>query len=198
MNELHSFKQFLEDRVKYKKTIYMIISPTGITSGKIPLKGYAGATGRLDEIARSFSSITHSDSLGMAYLLGPPSPPLLLIYDPEGCATDTAERGIMNEIRKAYMNKRSCIRYWRIPLEYALHILKRYQYLLYLLSEDGGDLEAVKLSRKTVLLLGSHVDIPARIMESIARLLDLKASIGPLSYQASQVIAYLEYAKGVC
>ncbi len=198
MNELHIFKQFLEDKLKYKKTIYIIVSPTSITSGKIPLKGYAGATGRLDEIARSFASITHSDSLGIAYLLGPPSPPLQLTYDPEQCATDTTERGIMSEIRKAYMNRRSCIKRWRAPLEFSLHSLKKYKYLIYLLSEEGEDLEAVKLSGRVVLLLGSHVDIPASVIEGIERLVDLKTSIGPLSYQASQVIAYLEYAKGVC
>ena len=198
MNDHHSFKHFLEDKLRYKKTIYIIVSPTGITSGRIPPKGYAGATGRLDEIARSFSSITHNSSLGIAYLLGPPSPPLQLIYDPGKCATDTTERGIMNEIRKAYVNKRSCIRLWRIPLEFTLHILKKYQYLVHLLSEEGEDLEAGKLSGRAVLLLGSHVDIPAGVMESIGRLVDLKASIGPLSYQASQVIAYLEYTKGVC
>ena len=198
MNDLFSFKRFLEDKLKYKKTIYVIVSPTGITSGRIPAKGYAGTTGRLDEIARSFCSIIHNSSLGIAYLLGPPSPPLQLVYDPEECATDTTERGIMNEIRKAYMNKRSCIRQWRISLEFTLHALKKYRYLIYLLSEEGEDLEAAKLSGRIVLLLGSHIDIPASIIESIGRLVDLKASIGPLSYQASQVIAYLEYAKGVC
>lgn len=198
MNEVIRFRRYLIDKLRYKRTIYIIVNPTGITSGRIPLRGYAGTTGRLDEIARSFMSIINESSLGVAYLLGPPSSHLQLVYDPEECPKSYTERSIIDEIRRRYLGKRSCIRLWKVPLEASLIILKKYLYFIYLLLEEGEDLDASKLHNRVVFLLGSHIDIPAEILDRIEGFIDLKVSIGPSSYHASQVIAYLEYAKGVC
>ncbi len=191
--------KILKDFMKLYDTIYLIVNIKGITAGKIPLKGYAGTTGRLDEIARDFMAIHHPSSGGIAYLEGPPTPPLLLLYSPSKCNFQFKnERIIINEIRKIYQGKRSCVNSLSLDFRDLISQAIKEGYHIVLMSEKGKDLKIKSLKDKNLFLMGAHIDIPDKLMNQIRGLIHMKISIGPLSYQASQVIAYLEYVKEVC
>jgi tRNA (pseudouridine54-N1)-methyltransferase len=71
------------------------------------------------------------------------------------------------------------------PLYVARWLRRRGGGRLVALAEKGGPLEAP--GEGDVLLLGTHRDPPARLVEAA----DARASVGPFSYLASHVAAYV-------
>ncbi len=190
--------QILKQIIKNKKKIYILVNKEGITGGIIPLKGYASKTGRLDEIARSFLSIKNKESVGIAVLEGPPNPPLSILYDPAKCYDKANERSIIMSIKKAYEGGPSCLLLLRLELLDIIRLLKHYNYNIILLKENAIDISKIRKIKKGVYILGTHEDIPEEDLMKIKSYIDLKTSIGPISYHASQVITYLEYIGEVC
>lgn len=186
----------IKNQLQESSIIYMTISPTAHTDGRIPARGYAGRTGRIDEIARDILSIHRGDSLLIAVLLGPPDPPKTILYKGGSCHL-TSERQVVIEIKKGFKGKSRCMQVSRIgPLE-ILHFIKSLGYRIILLTEEGSQKIPIS-ARRIAYILGSHVDIPPDLLEQIERYVEIKASIGPLSYQVSQVIAYLEWEAERC
>lgn len=185
-------KNLLED----SKIIYITISPTARTDGFIPEKGYAGRTGRIDEVARDLLSIWNPDSLLIAVLLGPPSPPKTIFYKRSWCKL-SSERQAVGELRRVLQGRSSCLRVARLFPEEIVPILWKAGYKLVLLTEEG-DRRRLPVRERIAFLLGSHVDIPREILARLEKYVEIKANIGPHSYQTSQVIAYLEWEVQRC
>lgn len=178
------------------RIIYIVISPTARTDGKIPVKGYAGPTGRLDEIARDILSLRNEGSLLIASLLGPPNPPKTLFYQSQTCRL-VSERQVITEIKKAFDGKSTCVRLHPLPPEDLLAIIRKQGYRVVLLTEIGSEKIPIHAD-KIAYLMGSHIDIPDELLKVLEKYVEIKASIGPLSYQTSQVIAYLEWEAERC
>ena len=193
-----SSQQLLSSFLEGLTTVYLVINVEGVTGGVIPVKGYAGVTGRLDEIARDFVSIIHSSSGVISYLGGPPNPPRLLLYAPRICNKKIdAESKVMDEIRLLYLGKRSCIKSVNIDLNHLFSLMKKRGFKTIYLTEDAGDYDE-RILDKSLLVMGAHIDIPLIIFNQINEFIELRMRIGPLSYQASQVISYIEFLKEVC
>lgn len=178
------------------RIIYIVISPTARTDGKIPVKGYAGPTGRLDEIARDILSLRNKGSLLIASLLGPPNPPKTLFYQSRTCSL-VSERQVITEIKKAFDSKSTCVRILPLPPEDLLAIVRKLGYRVVLLTETGSGKIPIH-ANKIAYLMGSHIDVPDELLNVLVKYVEIKASIGPLSYQTSQVIAYLEWEAERC
>ncbi|MCE4601208.1 MAG: hypothetical protein F7C38_06560 [Desulfurococcales archaeon] len=179
-------------------TIYIIVSPTARTDTNYPLRGYAGPSGRIDEIARSMLSIARSKSLLVAVLLGPPNPPATIVYRyREGCRF-SSEREALQYIRKSVQGKSVCIDRYAIGVRDVVSIISKAGFETILLAEDGEDISGLPRVKPRAYLLGAQIDIPEHIINDIRNYIDAKASIGPLSYQTSQVIAYLEWEAEAC
>ena len=178
--------------------IYIIISPTARTDFQYPAKGYAGPSGRIDEIARSILSLTRPSSLIIAILMGPPNPPVTIIYYRKPSCIFMSEREVVYSIRKAPKDS-TCIRIEYISARDIVSLLAGMGYKIMLLSEQGVDISELKPKMpRLAFLLGAHVDIPKHIIEDVEGYIVNRVSIGPLSYQASQVIAYLEWEAEAC
>ncbi|MCE4629164.1 MAG: hypothetical protein F7C82_02685, partial [Desulfurococcales archaeon] len=78
-----------------------------------------------------------------------------------------------------------------------LSIIKKQGYRIVLLTETGSERIPIH-AEKIAYLMGSHVDIPDELLKVLEKYVEIKASIGPLSYQTSQVIAYLEWEAERC
>ena len=191
-----TFKETIYERSP--DTIYIIVSPTARTDTDYPLRGYAGPSGRIDEIARSMVSIARGKSLLIAVLLGPPNPPVTIVYGyREGCMF-SGEREAIQHIRKSMQGKSRCIERHDIGVRDVVSIISRAGFETILLAEDGEDISELPRIKPRAYLLGAQIDIPEHIINDIGNYIDAKASIGPLSYQSSQVIAYLEWEAEAC
>ena len=186
----------LEESMRRARHAFIVVSPTARTDTSYPLRGYAGASGRIDVVAVSMiASSSLEDSMFMGVLLGPPSPPLTIFTTP-GCRPPKSERGAVSWIRVAVAKgSYECLRTARIGLLDAASMLVREGFRLVVLSEDGIDFpKAQILGGKTAFILGSHVDIPEHLMSelySVAR--PVKASVGPRSLHSSHVILLVSW-----
>jgi len=172
--------------------LYIIISPTARTLPTWPPKGYAGPSGRLDVIARSFLAL-QSGSEAYAILLGPPDPPKTIYYNPSSC-TLKSERQAMMEIARALLGRGRCVSLVDKMPERILYEAAKERGLT-LLEEEG---RSGGPRPGSAYLLGAHVDPPEDIMRVARRLAVERLSIGPYSYHTSHVIAYIEWSTRVC
>ncbi len=80
-----------------------------------------------------------------------------------------------------------CILVDNASLVYVARLLRKNGYRLIALSEKGDRIRPSVLSGRLVLVLGSYFDPPARILSEVEE----SYSIGPCSYLASHVAAYI-------
>ncbi len=195
-----SLKAALESSV----SAFLVVSATARTSPEgIPLRGYAGPSGRLDVVARAFEAVVERDSLALALLLGPPNPPLLVAASWECRAGLGGERGFVRAFAEAFRG-RGCLQlYPGVSLRDLLSMASRRMRVV-LLSEGGVDVgsrEALEaLCSRALFILGSHVDMPQAEEEVARSYADAVVSVGPLSYHTEHVIAFIETLRmsGAC
>jgi tRNA pseudouridine-54 N-methylase len=186
----------LRDELRASNPLFIVVSATARTSPDIPLRGYAGPSGRLDVVARAFEAIAEEGGLGVGVLLGPPSPPVTVTAGKRCIEEVGGERGFVRAYREALLGGATCLRAYRgVGLRDVLSIASR-SHTVIILSEEGldvgdpGALEAVR--GRAAFVLGSHVDMPPeeeRVASAYAR---LRVSVGPLSYHTEHVIAFIE------
>ena len=80
-----------------------------------------------------------------------------------------------------------CVLVDDVSLIYIMRLLRRNWYRLVALSEKGDTMRPSVLRGRLVIVLGSYFDPPARILDEV----DESYSIGPCSYLASHVAAYI-------
>lgn len=173
--------------------VYIIYSPTAVTTPEYPSKGYAGPTGRLDVLARAALAV-EPGSLLILVPAGPPRGETLLAYDPASCRI-TSERQAMEELRRALAGRGDCVSLIDYSFERVLFLASKTHELVYL-REDGDP--GPHRARGRTYVLGSHVDLPAEVEAMVLRYAGSVESIGVRSYHTSHVIAYLEWTRLYC
>lgn len=174
----------------------MIVSSTGVTR-PFSLKGYAGASGRLDVVARSILALSLEPSASLyALLLGPPSPPKVVVAPPS-CCLGLTEPDVMAEISRALKRgegNRLAVR--EQGAEELFYQLSK-QYELVLLEERGRNAlrERELIAGEKAMVLGSHVDMPPDIAAIAKRYAVASVSVGPRSLHADHVIAFLAWLR---
>jgi len=195
----------LSEFLKKYNTVYIVISPTAITSPNFPLKGYAGPSGRLDVLARSvaalFSVPGTEKSLFIAILLGKPSPPRIFLIEKSCLKKGLTERDVIIVFRKLLSKTKynGCYELNINSVEYLFLKLKKLDFKLILLDEKGNDIEEIKDvlgENRIAFILGSQVDIPNNIKNVLKKELNaISLSIEKKSLLASHVILYIAYLR---
>ncbi|MEN2999583.1 MAG: hypothetical protein ABDH61_03315 [Acidilobaceae archaeon] len=175
---------------------YVIVSSTGVTR-PFSLRGYAGASGRLDVIARSILALSlEPSSLLYALLLGPPGPPKVIVAPPS-CCIGLTELEIMAEISRALKRgEGDWVQVREQGAEELLYQLSK-QYELVLLEERGRNAlkERWLIAGRKAMILGSHVDMPPEVLALARRYARASISVGPRSLHADHVIAFLAWLR---
>ena len=184
------------------RAVYIVVSPTARTEADFPLKGYAGPSGRLDVIARSYLALWEEGSLFQAMLLGGPRGPSLLTV-PWSCRSRVrSEKSFVLEYVRAVKGSSSCMSLEGLDEPLSLfRRLKRRGYRLIYLHEEGEDVSRSRdvCSDNVAFVAGSHIDVPERIHRFLVsashRILSISRS---RSYHTDHVIAYISSLRTCC
>ena len=175
--------------------VYVVISPTARTDGNYLAKGYAGPSGRLDVVARSYLAISESSFKFYALLLGPPRAPRILLAPSECRSKVSSERSFMVEASKALRGLDSCFKVIEGGVETLSYILSKETSSVLLLREEGGDVSRhlrELCGDRPAFIAGSHIDPPEDVARYIERSLKpVKVSVGPLSLHTDHVFGYI-------
>lgn len=194
--------------------VFIVKSPTATTSPNFPLRGIAGATGRLDVICRSIISAFklksgfRRNTVFYGILCGPPQPPLTIVVNGKKATTiplsEIEVAKVIRDLIKAYSSRKThsysgwSIYRWDL-CKVINSILSSMKALLIYLKEDGEYVERV-FSRinmgeydSIVFVLGSHVDLDPSDERVLEEYNALRVSVGPYSYLSSHVITYIHY-----
>lgn len=191
----------LEDVLNSSSSLYVVVSSTAVTRGGFKLRGYASATGRLDVIARCIMVSQLDPSSGfIAILLGPPSPPRIVVVKQGCCRGVYSERWFMLELSRVLSRGTTDImEVIDVDVERLIHVIGRSGFKHVILKEDG-----VNAFRKPELVrgriafyLGSHVDMPGWIEETLLKQGALKVSLGPLSVHSEHAILAVLFLRGL-
>ncbi|MEM1927614.1 MAG: hypothetical protein QXS85_02620 [Acidilobaceae archaeon] len=177
-------------------SIYCVVSPTATTSPFKP-RGYASSAGRIDIVARCMYVLSAFSGrvCFMGALLGPPSPPKLVL---DTKPRYSSEREAAVELSRALKRGGSgSILVLEESIEKVLLEAKRLGFALTLLREDGVSvLENLSLIEgRRLFLLGSQVDIPEHIESYAISLGASVVSVGPVSLHTEHVIAFIEWLR---
>lgn len=186
-------KRYLDSIGSKYKRVFIIYSSTGATEPVFTEKTLATLGGRMDVVARTAFYALHDvkpcrpDTLFIAHLEGPPSPPRQVYID-------------CNSSAKMPVGERDMGRLLRILLETqesrsaftGLVDLLRRKTAVYTLHESGEDIARVlkRPSLPAAFILGDQKGFP-RIYEDHLLRYTTPISIGPRPYLASHVAAFV-------
>ncbi|UXD21942.1 hypothetical protein IPA_00025 [Ignicoccus pacificus DSM 13166] len=127
------------------------------------------------------------DSVFVAVLEGPPNAPLSLTFKGK-----ELECYLLNEFESVECIRRCMkgeLKGCKVERKDLGEVLRSIGVPIVLLSEDGKDIDEVKIPKSFAVVLGSQhdVELPSDIEIS------LKVSVGPRSYLASHCISFLHY-----
>ncbi len=149
--------------------IFLIVSPTAITTANFKLKGIAGSTGRLDVIARSIISalVTKSNIRRnvevWSLLEGPPNPPIIIkVLGREVECMPSNEIEVVKIIRDLLAGRQIAGYYvTKMGFKRVVKELLNTVDKVYYLRENGANLNYRMFNYERLgFILGSHVDLP--------------------------------------
>ncbi|MEB3764832.1 MAG: hypothetical protein GSR77_01510 [Desulfurococcales archaeon] len=175
--------------------IFTIVFPEKPAVKQIKLKGYAGLYKRIDILARAFIIIeqyarVQKEKQLIVHGVFPENDEIITILEYRPTGTIRREKQAVLEILKALRGKETSLVKREEPVDKYLRGLSKYYDLVYL-SEKGKPIEGYSGKEKTVYVLGAHKDPPAMFHEALKRYKHSELSIGPHSYLATHVIAYI-------
>jgi len=181
--------------IKYR--VFLVVSPTAVTSPNFKLKGIAGSTGRLDVIARSIIAALKTkngirgDTEFWGLLEGPPNPPILIkVIGSEVGYIPCSEIEVIKNLRN--IMKGECIKGYILEKKGFKEVVKELMSRvssLYYLRENGRKMSEETFRHERVgFILGSHVDLPPNYEEYLISLGVEKVSLSSMSYLTSQCI----------
>ncbi len=179
-------------------SVYIVVSPTAVTEPSFPARGYAGASGRLDVVARAMAAPLHAEpeAVSVGVLLGPPRPPVA-IAGTSACLGGR-ERSAVHAIRLA-LSGRPPSGCWASGegLEYVLHRASRHGFRVVVLKEDGVDVASAPwaLKGRRAYVAGAHVDMPPEQERIVLRYSRGTVSLGPVSLLTSHALAYIAWSR---
>lgn len=185
-------------REKSFPRVFVLYSNTGVTAPIFSERSLATSGGRMDVVARcaiyalwDLGSKPRRDTVFIAVLNGPPSPPLALYFYP--AAVSLSESAVGLEILKAMRGESSSVSVERAGILELVRRLKDTGYKIVLLIEDGEDIKNIRFSpsEKYAFILGDHIGFPVDVLRELRRNADLEVSIGRTPYLASHCIAFV-------
>ena len=184
--------------IKYR--IFLVVSPTAITSPNFKLKGIASSTGRLDVIARSIivalktENGIRRDTEFWGLLEGPPNPPMLIkVIGSEVDYILYNEMEVIKNLRnimkgehiKGYILEKKGFK------EAVKELMSKVNGLYYL-REDGRNINEETFRHESVgFILGSHIDLSPSYEEHLASLGVERLKLNSVSYLTSQCITII-------
>ncbi len=177
--------------------VIIVYSDTAFLKEKIPIKGYAGHTGRLDVIIRSLIASSTLDETCFTGLLGGLDRfnPQYIYSGGPSLYRNASERELFQLLYRCFLRKSACgnLEIGSISIEYLANIVRKKGFNTIYLTEDGVDLcESLGLLKRgsNLFLLGGHRDIPVEVLEIWS--LDMhKMSIGSIPLHTSHVVYFI-------
>ncbi len=178
--------------------VYVVVSATARGDGLFPFKGYAGASGRVDVVARCFNaaSLVDPGACIVGFLLGSPAPKALVGLP--GCCGGFSERGLIVEFSRVLRGGSSgFLSALEVGFESFLNMLVGNGFKIVLLDEKGYNVmgEPRLACGRAAFFLGSHVDMPGWVEGSVRGFASSTLSIGPYSLHSEHVIAFLGWLR---
>ncbi|MCE4606681.1 MAG: hypothetical protein F7B59_05020 [Desulfurococcales archaeon] len=173
-------------------------SPTAHLKESLPIKGYAGHSGRFDVIVRSIlASAVNEKECFIGFLGGhvERSNIKTLIVPDTFRLRSLSEKSVFLLIYRCFINNHTCenILISEIEPAFLINKLRKDSYNLFLLDENGDDYckhLGKMVPGKSVFIMGAHEDIPVETLNFFEKY-SAKISIGPIPLHTSQVITYL-------
>ncbi|MEM0093008.1 MAG: hypothetical protein QW753_01405 [Thermofilum sp.] len=181
------------------KRVFVLHSNTGVTAPTFTEASLATEGGRMDVVARSLISALYDtgrprrDTLFIAVLHGPPTPPLAIYLRPwlqaERKPSEREAGAHLLRVLKGAKAHASEVK--REETIEAVRSLKKLGYRIHLMLERGDDIRGVRLEEGNVFVLGDHIGFPEEVQEELESECDEVISLGKVSYLASHCILYL-------
>lgn len=153
----------------------------------------------MDVVARSLISALYDtgkpreNTLFIAVLHGPPTPPLSLYIRPSGSLRQKPsekEAGLLLlELLKRVEDR--VVEARREETVDVVKNLKKQGFTVHLLLEKGADVSAARFSTRNAFVIGDQIGFPPKVQKELESVCDEVISIGKLSYLASHCILYL-------
>jgi tRNA (pseudouridine54-N1)-methyltransferase len=181
------------------KRVFVLHSNTGVTAPVFTEETLATQGGRMDVVARAYISALwdmtppRSDTLFVAVLHGPPNPPAALYIGSScGFTRRPGEKDVAAIILRALRGEEGCAALRRQGTLEVVQALRSKDFRVYLLSEDGENLENLRLSSlRLAFVLGDHIGFPRKLLARLRSECDSTLSLGRRPYLASHCIAYV-------
>ncbi|MCE4625557.1 MAG: hypothetical protein F7C35_06815 [Desulfurococcales archaeon] len=173
--------------------------------GRLTLRGYASRYSRIDILARavqtaSFLKLNGRMRVAGAFPLGEPDHYLLLVYEIDENCRLYNEKEIVHKLLRGLIkhDRDGCVWTDTVELEDTLNIVGR-KMTPVRLSEEARDISGSKLYLQAPLLwvLGANVDPPPKVDKLLEERRAPRLSIGPKSYLASHVIAFILWRRNL-
>ena len=182
----------------YQDLIFMIVFPEKPRVKQIKLKGYAGLYKRIDILARAFIIIeqyamVYKEKRLLVHGVFPEDDETITVLEYKPNGTIRREKQAVLEILKALRGKVTSILVREEDVNKYLYNVSK-QYDIVYLSENGKPFEKFEKyagKEKIAYVLGAHRDPPAMFCNALNRYKHREVSIGPYSYLATHVIAYI-------
>ncbi len=170
---------------------FVIVGTSARTSGDFELKGFAGASGRMDVIAVSMIGALsypkpRSDVVFIAVLEGPPSPPVTIIvkgWEVRRVPESEVEVGrYIRDALRGEFHEEFPIHVEKMSFEAVISKLRRDGFDVYYLHEKGEDIWNIKLPENIALVLGDHIGLPPEHEKVLDRQGVKRLRLGPRVY----------------
>lgn len=181
------------------KRIFILHSNTGVTAPSFSETTLTTEGGRMDVVARSLISALYDtssprqDTLFIAVLHGPPTPPLSLYLRPlPQLKRKPSEREVAALLLQAL--KKPDARTLEVKREKTTEVvsaLRNQGYRVHLLVEEGSDVRDVSFSDKNAFVLGDHIGFSPKVQRELEQVCDVTLSLGRISYLTSHCILYI-------
>ncbi len=174
--------------------LFAVQSRTARIDGRIPVRGYAGHTGRLDVVVRSMLASLLRRGNCFIGIIG--DEPKEKVFIATGLPPRvSSERDLFLYLMKCREKKECSSIHWvDLGSQYVFNKVFKRGFTFYYLSEEGEDYCSYEKNLKphgNVFILGSHVDVSPRFAGIIRGYSPRSISIGPVSMHTSHVIVYI-------
>ncbi|MEB3788943.1 MAG: hypothetical protein GSR72_03520 [Desulfurococcales archaeon] len=179
----------------HQQQIFMIVFPEKPTVKQLRLKGYAGLYKRIDILARAFIiieqyTLVQKKKQLLVHGVFPKDEEIITVLEYRPTGMIRHEKQAVLEILKALRGRKTSLDVREEHVDKYLYDFSK-QYDIIYLSESGKPIENYSGKERTVYVLGAHKDPPAMFQEALKRYKHSEVSIGPYSYLATHVIAYI-------
>ena len=191
-------KKYVNDR-----NLFIVASSTAFLPKRLPIRGYAGHTGRMDVIIRSIIACAGGDYSFYGLLCGRENDgvcPAIIVDDCSRLPLDIGEHELVSKLVKG---DSAILDVEPVSIEHLAWSLSKKDYRFVLLEETGRGLcqrsvvGILGSGAALAFLLGGHLGFPEVILRVFRRYRILRVNVGPYSFHTSNVVLLLRYVLDV-